>query len=521
VTVSSSTAKFGLIALALGVVLQPRAIGEEKRTIGVHPSQSFSPRRVETEMVRRPELGGRSAERRVFPFRVSADGRYLVDRFGSPFLIRGDAAWSLIANLTREEAEDYLADRQAKSFNTLLVNLLEHRFALHAPANRAGQAPFLKAGDFSTPNPAYFAFAAELIDAAAAKGFLVLLDVMYLGADGGPEGFWKELNDERNGGSACFEYGRYVGTLFGGKANVVFVIGGDFTPPSGSEGEARLRRIVQGVKAAGASQLWTGHWGSGLSTDVSALADLMDLRGAYPAGLNVVADCRRGFDAMPRKPAFLIEAGYEGEAWKPGDAASIRRYGWSALLGGCSAGVIYGHRDVWEFSTDTWNSGFGFGTASWRRALDSPGAIAMRNMGQLLSGLPWHTLIPAPPPAAKWFGRALQSWSWYALTPGGLDRTKAFVASGLVNFRTTAHVIAAVSQDGSLLIAYRPPNHWGSFTVDMTVLRGPARALWWDPTTGAAKETADGLRNVGVRSFEPPAKNAAGDADWLLLLSSN
>ena len=39
-----------------------------------------------------------------------------------------DAAWSLIAQRTREEAELYIETRRRGGFNLLMVNLLEHWF---------------------------------------------------------------------------------------------------------------------------------------------------------------------------------------------------------------------------------------------------------------------------------------------------------------------------------------------------------------------------------------------------------
>src|SRR5205807_1070132 len=60
----------------------------------------------------------------AYPLKVSASGRYLLDQNNKPFRIQGDSAQSLIANLTYSEADTYLADRQAKGFNTANVNLL-------------------------------------------------------------------------------------------------------------------------------------------------------------------------------------------------------------------------------------------------------------------------------------------------------------------------------------------------------------------------------------------------------------
>ena len=40
----------------------------------------------------------------TFPLRIPAGKRHLEDAAGQPFLLHGDAAWSLIAQLTREDA---------------------------------------------------------------------------------------------------------------------------------------------------------------------------------------------------------------------------------------------------------------------------------------------------------------------------------------------------------------------------------------------------------------------------------
>ena len=64
----------------------------------------------------------------IYPVTVGADHRHLADQTGAPFLVQGDAAWSLISGLTNEEAEKYLEDRRSKGFNSVIVNLIEHQF---------------------------------------------------------------------------------------------------------------------------------------------------------------------------------------------------------------------------------------------------------------------------------------------------------------------------------------------------------------------------------------------------------
>ena len=74
-----------------------------------------------------------------FPLRIEAGKNYPTDKEGRPFFMQGDSPWSLIGDLTEEDAYLYLEDRKARGFNTVLVNLLEHRFSRNAPANAYGE----------------------------------------------------------------------------------------------------------------------------------------------------------------------------------------------------------------------------------------------------------------------------------------------------------------------------------------------------------------------------------------------
>ncbi len=64
-------------------------------------------------------------------------------------------------------------DRHARGFNTVLVNLIEHKFATNPPRNAYDDVPFLTPGDFSTPNESYFAHADYVIAQAEQRGMLV------------------------------------------------------------------------------------------------------------------------------------------------------------------------------------------------------------------------------------------------------------------------------------------------------------------------------------------------------------
>lgn len=470
-------------------------------------------------------IPSRPPEAASFPLRVSSNGRYLVDQNNKPFRIQGEAAWSLIANLTYAEAERYLSNRQAKGFNTVLVELIEHKYAQGGkganfsgvPTNQGGALPFETregggaydgawgTANFSTPNEAYFAFADSIIDLAAQKGMLVNLVPMYLGFNGRDAGWWTELTNNVNTQAVSYDFGLYIGNRYKDRENVLWTIGGDYFPPSGSEGEARLLKLLQGIKAAGAKQLWSGHWSAScFSTDEAAFAPLMDLNGVYTYGVlghpgATYDEARAGYAYSPAHPAYLIETGYEDEGWFPGDPASVRMYGYYAILGGSTAGGFFGNRDVWKFATDRWwFDPASFGHGPWTTAMESTGTFDFVYLGRLLDSVPWYNLVPSD-----------------------LSGMKRLVTGGGGNYGTTDYVVATATSDGKALLAYIPPTRKGpiNVTVDMAALAGPSRASWFDPTSGNYTQVPGGtFPNVATRAFTTPGTNSRGEGDWVLVL---
>src|SRR5688572_5048391 len=276
----------------------------------------------------------------VFPLRVEAGQRQLIDADGRPFLLHGDTAWSLIAELTREEADIYLADRRARGFNTILVNLIEHRFARRAPANISGDEPFLEPGNFAKPNEAYFAHADWVLARLRDHGFLVLLTPAYIGAGGGPEGWWQEMTGTSE--ATLRAYGRFLGARYRGFDNIVWVNGGDYNPPD----KALVRAIALGLKETAPRQLHTAHIAP--ETPVADFWDgesWLDLDNVYTYG--PVCPKALAAHAHPgKRPFFLMESAYENE--HDAGARRIRTQAYQALLCGAS-GQIYGNNPIWHF----------------------------------------------------------------------------------------------------------------------------------------------------------------------------
>src|SRR6185312_12173895 len=114
----------------------------------------------------------------AFPLKASANNRYLVDQNNTPFLMTGDAPQAMVGNLSVRDAKVFMNNRANWGVNTLWVNLLCDSYtACHSDGTTFdGIQPFTTPGDLSTPNPVYFDRAEQMLNAAAARGMVVLLD---------------------------------------------------------------------------------------------------------------------------------------------------------------------------------------------------------------------------------------------------------------------------------------------------------------------------------------------------------
>ena len=105
----------------------------------------------------------------AYPLKASSNNRYLVDQNDVPFLMVGDAPQTIIANLSEMDAATYMANRAQYGINTLWINLLCEFVEGCDATTFDGIPPFTVAGDLSTPNPAYFQRADDMINIAAAS----------------------------------------------------------------------------------------------------------------------------------------------------------------------------------------------------------------------------------------------------------------------------------------------------------------------------------------------------------------
>jgi len=409
-------------------------------------------------------------------------------------------------NLDEREQEAYLADRAAKGFNLVEVMLIDHDYTSPPnpvpPANRAGEEPFRRAGDFATPNDAYFDRAVSFVRRAGEHGLGVLLAQLYLGFDGGREGWWQELSAPANTREVCFSYGKYLGSRFKGSENLVWVAGGDFAPPAGSEGEARALEVLRGIRAAGASQPWTGHWNfdhqGGISTDETLFSSAMGINGIYQyAQPWRYAD--RAYAVAPPRPSFLLESAYEREHPRS-RLQPFRKAWWWAMLSG-AAGVFWSNNFLWmcEAARGVHPASYGDGdgtVSSWAAELDSPGTDEVLHLHAFFEAIAWQRLVPS------------------GIPPGGPEVVTSGQGSG------DRRIAAAAAPENDLLVAYVPPDGTGerTFSLDLSRIRRPARARWFDPSNGAFHPLQ--LPASGNAELRTPGANGSGVNDWVLLVES-
>ncbi len=202
-----------------------------------------------------------------YPLKVGSNRRFLVDQNNVPFLLQGDAPWSLFVGISKEDVELYLENRSKKRFNSLLVNLLEHKFCRDPPKNFYGESPFTTPGDFSTPNEKYFEHVDWVIRKAASTGIQILLCPIFLGVPrgDGSEGWYNELVAQKP--VNCLEYGTYLGKKYAGFDNIIWSLGADRNPVG--DALERMNLIALGIKEHDPGHLMTAQcYPESSSTDV-------------------------------------------------------------------------------------------------------------------------------------------------------------------------------------------------------------------------------------------------------------
>lgn len=445
-----------------------------------------------------------------FPLKISADKRYLVDQQNKPFPILGRTAW-FIVSLPEDGYRKFIDNTLQHGYNSIELSVITHwPMGNHAPFNAAGEVPFVKqldgkpwkgnltydsihrqAPDLTTPNEKYWAFVDKLLEYCETKGIAVFFFPGYVGYEGQEQGWMKELIAN---GHKTEEYGAWIASRYRNRKNLIWMLLGDMGKFNESQRQAEAL-LIKGLKSVTGQQsvLYTAESNSGENAaDNVHFGHEMTINGSYTWDLKIPVPylARRAYAHQPVMPAFLLEEPYDeegpdGNNYNPNATQPVRRFQWWGWLS-TTGGYVAGNGYVWQFVDPI-----------WQQHLDTQGAM---DMGRL-----------------NGFIRSIQ---WWELVPSGLNGMKNLVTDSHNADTTASYVAASATKDGAMLVAYFPPAHKGSASIDMTAMARQCYGYWFDPTSAEYHPASDKpLANKGTRVFVPPASNSRGERDWVLVLS--
>lgn len=404
----------------------------------------------------------------IFPLKVSANGRYLIDAKGNPFFYLADTGWQIFNKLTKAEAEEYLEDRRAKGFTVIQSQIINH--IPHAAITTDGEKAFLD-GPFLKPNEAYFNHVEWVLKKAEEKNLLVALSTAWFGYNA--SGWYNDVNKDN-----IKPYAAYLAQRFKKFNNILWIQGGDWKP--GKKTEA-INVMASILRKEAPHQLQTFHNGlNGSSTDDFGCDEWLDVNMSVAVDpietySYILANYNR--EHPKNLPVIMGEPPYELE--RTDDYGIRSRAYWTMLSG--AAGFAYGAIPVWNFDI------------GWQKAMQAAGGKQMAHLKNLLTSRKWHSLIP--------------------------DQNSSSVVAGRGQFGSVEYVTAAKLDDGSLLLAYLPKSV--TITVNLSKMKGKIKAQWFDPTNGSYRLIEESpLLNIGVKSFVPSVFNSLGQSDWVLVLEA-
>ena len=245
-----------------------------------------------------------------------------------------------------------------------------------------------------------------------------------------------------------------MGKQFRDLPNIVWVMGGDFTPKQEdqwvvAEMAEGIRRRVHApddrsriARELRCRRLWRAEVAHG---QLASTATRKRCSGRF----------RTEYQRRPIRPFVLIESTYEGEHNSTPD--QIRRQAYWAMLGG-ACGQFFGNNPMWHFD----GPGLYPVETTWKEALDGTGSRDMTRLRDFFTGLPWHRLEP--------------------------EKNHEIVTDGYGEGVATA--LTARTADKRLSVTYIPSTGTESrkLTVDLKQFPGPITARWYNPADGRMEE---------------------------------
>lgn len=424
---------------------------------------------------------------------VHPGNRFLMYEDGTPFFWLGDTAWQMFHRHTRESARTYLQDRAMKGFNVIQAVCLAEHGGLSSP-NAMGEMAFVDE-NYTIPNDKYFDHIEYMVDVADSLGVMIGMlptwgDKVNLKWGAGPVIFDTEEKAEN--------YGRYMGKRFGGKKNVIWILGGD-RPADGYENifRAMARGIAIGTSGSEdySKCLMTYHpWGGTSCTEWFTDEPWLDFymqQNGHPYDVPLWDRIQGDYNNIkPVRPVLDGEPLYDEHAIdfdmkKNGVSTDYhtRRYFYHEVFSG-ACGHTFGSTGVWQVYNPDKYKPAGDVFTRWEESL---GRIASYQMGygkELMLSRPYFTRIPDQ----SILHEAYDHLDRITATRD-IDRTYAFI----------------YTERGKPI------------TIDLTAIGNgeKVKAWWFDVRSGRSIPLGDFNREKSV-TFTPMTKGAGND--WVLVI---
>ncbi|MDZ7317173.1 MAG: DUF4038 domain-containing protein [candidate division KSB1 bacterium] len=440
------------------------------------------------------------------PIRVADDRRHFAYGDGTPFFWLGDTWWMALVKRLHwpNEFAELVADRKAKGYTVVqltagLYGDLDQNFDERAE----GDGGFPWTQDFQRINPKYFEEADKRIFYLVEQGIVPCIV--------GSWGYWLNwLGEEK-----MKQHWRYLIARWGALP-VVWCAAGetgmpwylDPQPDIGAQRNA-WTPIVKYIRDTDPFRrmLTTHPMHAARARDEVRDPYLLDFdmqqsgHGTMPQGQAEIA--LSGWNYEPVMPSISGEARYENltikREWTSpeenlADFEGLAMLGtrqargafWAHLLNSGCAGHTYGASGTFQFNREDWKFGQGFsgvdwGKTTWRDAMNLPGSKQLGLAKAMLMTLPWHRMSPA------------------------VDLAQGAVSAAMDDAKTCA--VIYTERD--------------AVTVDLAQFAGKVSVRWFDPTNGEWVSIAKkAFQNKGSKTFKTPQRNAAGDPDWVVVITS-
>ena len=444
----------------------------------------------------------------AWPLKVDPTGRLLVDQNGVPFPIVGDTAWHMQVNLMPDEMDTYFADRDARGINTIIVMAMNKCDWTGADARDQVDSgvPGIFPDDYNgnkafTDDRAWNASRVEaywhtvdlIVEKAQEHNMLVFFAPAYLGYECSDdnEGWCRDMIAQTD--ADMTEWGRWIGSRYKDRRNVIWVDGGDATARNSNNPGSldRVQALRDALYATTPALLHTSHPSNkDMGADVYPWIDVYELYNEknYPTGWSLVAPranylySKLGPDGR-HHPIFQIEGIYETQQ-DSGPKVWAAQFMYVALGGGI--GGIYGNSYVNRFWLTTnhpcdWSGSCG---------LASPGSLQQANLGRLYRSRAWWRLVP--------------DYDHTVVTQGyGTFQSPVWPFRNALG--ESDYVAVARTDDGESVMTWHPLA--SAITMDLSKISGTSATCWWySPPDGSATPIGT-FPTSGTQSFTPPDVN--------------